>query len=500
MKALKIIRRIISILTCVILVFMCSTTSFAETEENENPAVTVKSIDAEYPVIIIQGIKFDQQYVDMGTENERGYLSDITVQSVASAVIKAGAKGLFSLSKDVFIDEILSYCKDAFKYISSDKNGDSVYNVSTKKYTQSMANYNDYPRGSTNEEGILKTAIARYGADMCYYYSYDWRIDPLDNSDEINELVETAKNDHGCDKVNFISASLGGVNALAYLYKYGYGSVKSCVFLSTTIYGTYVATDLLKGNIDFNSEILYNFLNCMLEDSPVAQFAIKALYKTGFFKGVCSTLNNLAADYSDEIYDEVLRDTFATAPSLWSVVKSDEYEECIEYVFPTDELKIEYSGLIERADALQDMLSKRDELLDEAVENGMSMSIVAGYNTALIPAYSRASTQGDGTLETALMAGGATVSDFGKTFGDDYTVSNSELLSPDKSVDMSTARFPEYTWLIKDSPHVACLFGSDYSEFVFTLVDSKVQPSITTLDGYSRFMCVDRNQNFTEFK
>ena len=150
-------------------------------------------------------------------------------------------------------------------------------------------------------------------------------------------LVTRAKDDHGCDKVNIISASLGGINVLAYLYEYGYESVNNCVFLSTTIYGTYVASDLFKGDIDFSPEALFNYADALLESSTVAQLCVKAMYKTGMIKCVCSALSETAERYSDRIYNEVLRDKFATIPSLWSVVLPEDYGSMYE-------LHIPYSG------------------------------------------------------------------------------------------------------------------------------------------------------------
>ena len=172
----------------------------------------------------------------------------------------------------------------------------------------------------------------------------------------------------------------------------------------------------------------------------------------------------------------------------------------MNFIFPTAELKQEYSGLIKRADALQKMISERDELLENAKKDGVKISIVAGYDLPLIPTYKRASTQGDSILETALMAGNATVAPYGKTLGDNYNAAVPELVSPDNMIDMSTAKMPECTWLVRNAPHVACLCGSDFSKFIFTLAEAENQPAVDSLSGYSRFMCVDKAQNFIEFK
>jgi hypothetical protein len=496
---MKILKKIVCITLSVILVFMCSTASFASDSTN---SITQSHVDTEYPLIIIPGIKFDKQYLDINTENERGYISNITVNSVLGALGKATVDSLFSSNKDAFADDIISYCSDAFKYVSCDKNGNSTYNVSARKYPLAVSNYSydELPQGSYNEEGILATAVQRYGADMVYYYSYDWRTDPLDNSDEINALINQAKQDHHCDKVNIVSGSLGGINTVAYLYEYGSQSVNNCVFLSSTFCGTYIASDILQGKISFSGEGVYNYLCNFTKNSAVIACGLKILYKTGFFNSLCNSINGAFNNYSQKIYDNCIRDTFSTIPVLWSIVLPDEYDDCINYIFYNDELKSEYSGLIERADKLQEMVNSRDEVLKKACENGMTVSVVAGYNSGLTPVNDRSNTQGDGTLETALMAGRATVANLGKTLPDDYVAKNPSKLSPDRVIDMSETLFPDSTWLVKDAPHVACLCGSQYSEFVFTLIDYKGQPTVDTLKGYKQFMKVDNSQNFIDFK
>ena len=141
MKALNITKRIISIFFCMVLVYTCSTATFAKSPETT--FYGIEKVDAEYPVIIVQGIKFDKQYVDIGTDNEKGYLEPLSIQSALGAVTSSAFKGIFTLSMDNFMSGIIDYCNDAFKYVACDKNGDSLYNVSAHKYTQSMAHYED---------------------------------------------------------------------------------------------------------------------------------------------------------------------------------------------------------------------------------------------------------------------------------------------------------------------------------------------------------------------
>lgn len=481
-------KKIISLFLCVIIAFSCCTAGFAKTKE---PV---------YPLVVIEGIMIEENYLDYGTDKERNTLSEINIPLAVLGIVKAIVFGSILHDSSAFVDGFCSTAREALKYFRCDKDGNSVYDIQSPKYTKALSECERKPVGEMYEPGLINDAAEYYGAENCYFYAYDWRLDPLDNADEINELIETAKKDHNCDMVNLVSASLGGVNALAYLTKYGSDSIHNCIFLSSAFCGTYVATDLFKGEIDFNGTTLSNFLISLIGDVPVIPTIIRAINKTGIIDFGCSFLNKFIEKNKRQIYDEVLRDSFATMPSLWAVVLTEEYDECMDFMFNTDELKTEYAGLIKRADALQEMMKNRDLTLNKAIDNGMNVMVVASYNLAPIPAYKRADVQGDGTLETELMLGGATVAKYGETLGDNYNAIDPGLVSPDNIVDLSTSLYPEYTWVVKNEPHVGCIVGSDFNRFIFELTEADEQPTADSYRGYSRFMCVDKNQNFIEFQ
>lgn len=483
---MKITKRFLAVLLSIIMAFSCCAVAMAKTEEP-------------LPIVIVEGIMIEENFLDYGTENERNTLSAINIPKVIFEVVKAIVFSAVMHDKQMFVDGFCCAANEALKYFSCDKNGDSVYDIQSPKYPQSISKCDRKPKGTEYEPGLLNTAVERYGEDYCYFYAYDWRLDPMDNAKEINTLIETAKMDHNCDKVNFISASMGGVNALAYLYNYGSDSIKNCVFLSSTFCGTYVASDLFSGKIDFNGLAVKNFVGSLIGDVPVVTQLLNVVYKFGLFNMLGSFLNRFVENNKRQIYDDVLRDAFATMPSLWAMVIPEEYDECINFMFPTAEDKQEYAGLISRADALQEMLRNKDAMLKEAVENGMHIEIIASYGLALIPAYERSVVNGDNTLETELMLGGATVAKYGETLGDGYQAAKPELVSPDNVVDLSTALYPEYTWVIKDAPHVPCRKDSECSNFILDVAESKTQPKANNYRGYSQFMRVDSDMNFIEY-
>ena len=483
---MKLTKKLIAVFLSVVMAMSCCTVALAKTEEPT-------------PIVIVEGIMIEENFLDYGTENERNTLSAIDIPKVIFEVVKAIVFSSVFHDKQMFVDGFCAAASEALKYFSCDKNGDSVYDIQSPKYPQALSKCDRKPEGTEYEPGLINTAVERYGADYCYFYAYDWRLDPMENAKEINALIETAKKDHNCDKVNFISASMGGVNALAYLYNYGSDSIKNCVFLSSTFCGTYVASDLFSGKIDFNGLAVRNFIGSLIGNVPVVDQLLNIVYNFGVFNLLGGFLNKFVENNKEQIYKDVLRDNFATMPSLWAMVLPEEYEECMNFMFPTEEDKKEYAGLISRADSLQEMLRNKDEMLEDAVENGMQIEIIASYDLALIPAYERATVNGDNTLESELMLGGATVAKYGETLGEDYQAAKPELVSPDNVVDLSTALYPEYTWVIKGAPHVPCRKGSECSNFILDVAESETQPTASNYRDYSQFMRVDSDMNFIAF-
>ncbi len=489
-------KKLICIFMSLVLIFCISFSSAAAS----NAGTAKASSEAEdYPFVLVRGMNFDGLFLDLGTENERNCIGDIKFFDIAKTVLKGVGSYIQTGSTRGLIEEALNYAQEILGSMACDKNGDSLYNVSPITYSKAVSNYPElfesFDGLYSDEYGILKTAAEKYGADNVYYLDYDWRLDPSDTADSLNELIEQAKADHNADKVNIICCSMGGLVTDFYFYEYGFDSVNKCVFDSSAFCGAYVASDLLSGKVVITEETLYNYFSDLIGCS----FISDCLYKIGLFDGLSKLAMTIVDNEKDYVYDAFLRDTFGTMPVLWALVQPEYYNECIDYMFPTQQLKDEYSSLISRADALQEVMSGMDELLLSLPENGVKVAVVGGYNTPLIPVYESACEQGDGILESALILGRAEVTNIGEVFGDDYIAADSSKMSPDKCVDLSVVLFPDYTWAIKNGSHVSGSYGSEYGEFLFWLIDYDRQPTVNSSEKYPQFMISDKNENLYSF-
>lgn len=448
------------------------------------------------PVVIVRGMDFGGLYLDYGTENQQAAINTDAGMIIKGA-LKAIGSGIINFSFDAVIDGVADLACDIFKYLSIDENGDSVYNVSVPKYPESADNYETLCSGQQSEYGMVRACIETFGEGHTYYVNYDWRLDPFAVSDDINAAVEAAIENTGHEKVNLVCCSMGGLMTVAYLTEYGYEKINRCLFMSSTFCGAQVASDLLTGKVDITAENLYNTVSYYTSDNNVLSFLIDALYNIGFFNGLTKITDFLLDNYKDEIYDEVITPIFGRMLSLWGLVQPEDYELAIEYMLGgrTEE----NAAFLERADALQAMMAGRTELINEMIDSGVEIAVVAHYGTPVVPVYENAHFNGDSTLETYQMSGYATVAPYGKTLGDDYVAENPEYLSPDNTVDLSTALFPEYTYIIKGAPHVSGSYGTEYSDFFIWLLsyDGEFYAGVNT--DYPQFMVSDSSENLSKF-
>ena len=476
-------KRFISLIMAAVMLFACAVPALAEEKE-----VT--------PIIVVRGLDFPALTVDLGTENERPALTAKAGPIILGVVNTLVSTFLFGM--DGMVDGVCGLVSGIFADMACDKNGDTVANVSVVEYPLAMSNYPEtlqsFRESGTCEPGVVAQACDEVGAENVYYVTYDWRLDPYTVAEEINNRVELALEESGSDKVDIICCSLGGVMTLAYLDEYGYDNVESCVFLSSTIYGSYVANDALGGRVGFDKDILNNFLEFAVPD-------LKVLWKILDFTGITDALlnfaNNLTENYKEEIYKGTMRDNFGTMPGLWAMVQPEDYDAAKEFVFGED--IDEYAGLIKRIDKFQKFRLGRDEFIEDMMKDGVYVAVVTSYNSPVVPVYERSYVNGDMVLETELMSAGATVAHYGKTLGDDYVPAIPGKLSPDKVIDASTCLLPDSTWFIKDAMHVPCNYGSELAEMLFWLLSYEGQPTVSTNELYPQFQYSDPEQNLYHF-
>ena len=481
-------KRTVSILLAAVLILSACVPAFAAGKED-----TGKSLKAagDYPVLIIRGMDFTGLYIDYGTDSQHNCMGDINIGKILNAVAEAAAIKLFKNDRQEATRKLIVELNEIFGGYACNDDGSSKYNVGTERFPLSADNYPELLSREPYEYGITRTVSEAIGGENVYYFNYDWRLNPLDNADEIKETVDRAMKDHNCDKVNIISASMGGVMTVAYLTKYGFDNINRLVFLSSTWCGTYVTSDLLSGQVEIDPDNLYAFLNNQ-SDNILFKGLMKALKVTGVFKGLSDLAMKFVKNNKDQVYDEMLGPIFGNMLSVWALVLPEDYEACLKYMFERPGTKEKRADFIAKTAELQEMMKNRDAMIKKAVEDGVEIAVAATYNSPVAPVYARSYVNGDQALETPLMSGHATIAPYGETLD----VKESKYVSPDRVCDTSTALYPDNTWLIKGAPHVSGSYGTDYADFIVWLITAD-KPDINSSPDYPAFMMSGKDEHLS---
>lgn len=121
-------KRIFCVLLSVILSLSCCVCAFASDSSDD----VFNKADQAFPFILIRGMDLQGVYVDVGTENQRPAMGEISAGGVMGTIAKATAKGIIDGSMDSAIGTVLDYVREIFEYYSFDCNGQPVYNTGMK--------------------------------------------------------------------------------------------------------------------------------------------------------------------------------------------------------------------------------------------------------------------------------------------------------------------------------------------------------------------------------
>lgn len=408
------------------------------------------------PTIYVGPLGSTDIYENPDAENERTLFRPAT-DSIIKLVVKllpAIALSSITFNLDYLGDALIDGVNDAFGAMALDGNGDSAPNVAVK------------PELPTDSE---------HGVNMSYYFSYDWRLDPVYNASILNEYVQHVKELTGHDIVNFRASSMGGVVTMAYFNEYGYDDVDACIFQCCPLLGTDVAGDLLNRKVALDADRLLAYATDGYPPFDAESVLLWSLFNGLYYSGLVDAvlflgdivLENLEA----RVFDECLTPVFGTLLGLWSFVPHESYESAKKLNLDPET----QAGLIKKADYYHYNIQQRaDEILKGAQKNGVRVMIVAGYNIQRTPLVEAMENNSDATVDTKYASAGATVAPLDGTLGENYVQCNKKCghnhVSPDNVIDASTCILPEHTWFIKDMLHSNCHDGimEMYNWFAYT--------------------------------
>ena len=443
------LKKIISVVLSVAVIFCMLAPASAATSEKCTCGVN--------PTIYVGPLGSTDIYENPGEENERTLFRPATdtIVKLVFKLLPAIAISTITFNLDYLGDALIEAVYDAFGAMALKGDGNSADNVAIKP--------DELP---TDPE---------HGVNMSYYFSYDWRLDPVYNAGILNDYVQHVKELTGHDTVNFRASSMGGVVTLAYFNEYGYDDVDACIFQCCPLLGTDVAGDLLSRRVALDADRLLAYATDGYPpfdaESTLLWFLFNGLYYSGLVDGVLFLGDIVLENLETRVFDELLTPVFGTLLGLWSFVPHESYEYAKEINLDPET----QAGLIAKADYYHYNIQQRaEEILKGAQKNGVRVMIVAGYNIQRTPLVEAMENNSDATVDTKYASAGATVAPLDGTLGENYVQKNCKCghnhVSPDNVIDASTCILPEHTWFIKDMLHSNCHDGimEMYNWFAYT--------------------------------
>ena len=452
---MKLSKKIISVILCVIMVFTMSAVAITANAEND---VT--------PVVFIPGIgqsqtyKYDADGNEIASWNMLHVNTDFGSYSIIDWIkmvrLVAGLIVTICVQRDVISEDTV---KGALEVLFVDHlrkaDGSFVNNVVTPNYPCPISGYSENARGIFNRRIPCQALVDEIGEDNVYCYNYSIFSNTFENAQGLNDYIENVVLPQtGSDKVILVPMSMGASVVNNYLNLYpDAGRVEKIISVVGAWQGSDVFADLMLADFDENAPD-------MVYTDAIQQIGVDAM--TG-------SLINIAArilpkqEVDNLLYDIIsafVKTLIVPNTSLISLCPPDRYEEFADKYLQGEE----YAETKAQTDSYAKAQRELKERLEYQQEKyGTELYFIAGYNLGFGGGSgdfgffkffeTQDTTNSDEVIEISSTAPGTSYVPAGTSFSDEYIADPSHHVSPDGSIDTSTAYFEKTTWYFNKQYH-----------------------------------------------
>lgn len=476
-------KKILSILLSVLMVFSCCSAMMASAASDHLPQIYVEGLES-------KGVYYKE---DVNMENPL----------------------FFPIDGNKLFSELLKYeplLKEAF----AKQNSDLIAAYLTEWIMVCFGDVALGKDGYTMSDKVMvpETELIK-DADNKYTFKYDCRLGGVDVAVELADYIERVKADSGYNEVELVASSYGSAVVLALLHEYSptinknavlkdgqkdiLESIDSILLCVPSAKGVDFASELFSGNIDVKPEALKAFLDDQLNDPEISNL-LSTLIKTGT---IGAMLDDMLLPFVNAALmnsvKSVILNVFGTMPSMWSFVDDEHFVDALINVYGEDYASEdhEYAGLINRITYYHNNIqNKATDILKAAEAKGHEVNIICKYGDPSIPISTKGNVLSDGFVAVTEASFGATASLNQQTLPADYTQAKTDCghnhMSDDRCIDASTCDFPENTWFIKN------LWHGTKSDAYYTMINEIVYNDITVhgWEKYPQFLVVpEDNEN-----
>ncbi len=465
-------KKVISVLLSLVLVFSVCAVAYAEPVDNMQGEIS------DYPVIVVAGYTASALFVEDTGESAWNidFLALLTEAfgSVSDVLLSLG--GLVVGNCDKLAELVGKQLAEQCELVRCNPDGSSKYPLRVYSTDAAKTNYKyleENEDGSHIFEQECVDEIRKYTSDEnIYFFQTDWRMGAEYCADMLHDYVDSVIADSGKEKVNIYAISHGGQVTATYLALYGDEfKVDNCIMSSPAIGGAGIAYDAFSGDIRIDEENLLRFIEHGMKWEMDLNWLVKAQQL-----GILDDLLNAAAPYFFDILGKW--------GSIWDFMPASKYDEAKARLLDP----VENAGIIEKSDRFHyEILPTMGAKLQALVDGGMNVSIIAGYGNGIVSGYPETS---DGIITTNGQSG-AVCAPWGTRFGDGYVQQNdcggNYKLSPDRTVDASTAYLPDNTWFVENHYHGMIIRAPYTSELFMNLLMTDNLTSVYSDPAYPQF-------------
>lgn len=465
------LKKIVSVLLCTIMVFSCTSFSFAAQLGTADEKCNCEHC----PSIVIPGLfQSKVRYLDEnGNEklNSEGkpYTGPFFMESTTDIVFSAVEKALIPLATMLISQEDKeSRAADALAEVlgeallsnlAMDKYGHTLKNIQADKYETSLANLPAEQREYALDQIPLDLYGEIAGMDHLYFYSFLSTGNMLETVEGLYELIQIAKEETGHDKVNLVPISQGGSienGLMQYYLDNGLdfaADVNRVCYVVPAADGAYTIGDVYHYGFIDDADALYDYMLPSLigGDQQYLGYLINIILR--IFPN--ADLNNIL----DKAVDTLVDDYLAYSTNIWALIPSRDYPDCREkYLSDPDD---EY--IREQTDWYYGAQTNAKKYILDLQQKGVEFFDIVDYNCSDYRIFDSWKTEnGDGVIHLGSESFGATSVAVDVPLPEDYVQAGTYCTDPshnhideERLVDASTGILCETTFYFKDQSHVS---------------------------------------------
>lgn len=394
-----------------------------------------------------------------------------------------------------FSDLLADILNEIFGDVALDEKGDPKDN---SRVDYGLSDWSIYDRYTNNLDGAYSTK-----------FEYDWRRSPYDIIGDLKIFIDRVLAVTGATEYALLSRCEGSDIALAYYDFYKDDRITDMIFFNGASDGIFFLGPAFSGkdleiDPDGLERFLYDFdfnLELPITDSfvlttRILRQIITELNDVYAVDLAAWTINNVVKTIYPELLPKLLKGNFATFPGFWGMMDTEYFNDAKQIMFDGEEEK--YSVFIEKIDRYyENVMTRTDEILNEAKDNGIEISNVCKYGFQPIPIVKDADFNSDMICSVESSSFGATSTPFGKVFDKKY-LSNAlaedklKYISPERDIDASTCFAPDSTWFIKGADHFN--FDADLTDLFLNIAYNE-NVNVNSDPRYPQYMLLNKDDS-----